>query len=105
MSPVDRQRLPRTLAISGGRPPEIANVLGPEPRFRRSPFADAENDRAPGLGQSVAHDGIGCDRVLRRGVAPVVLQIVDAPGRVLARILKLIAAAARTILAGAGAGV
>ena len=50
--------------------------------------------------QSVAHGGVGFLGVARAGVAPVILEIVDAPVRILKGILIFVALAAGT--AGTG---
>ena len=55
----------------------------------------------PDFGERVAHDGVrrlGILAVL--GVAPIVLEVVDAPGGILARILEFVAAAAGPVRAG-----
>src|SRR5216684_1584153 len=85
--------------------PEVANVSGPEPRLVRAPLAEAENNGAARGLQSVAHGGVGGLGVFRAGVAPIVFEVVDAPGGVLEGVLKFMAAAARTFGAGHGAGV
>src|ERR1051326_3407633 len=91
--------VPAVLDVAS-RAPEIAYVPGPQPRFRRAPFADAENNRPSRFQQSVAHDRIRRSRVLRARRAPVVLQIINTPRRILSRVLKFITAASRTLLAG-----
>src|SRR5437660_1046043 len=88
-----------------GRAPEIANVRGPEPGLVGAPLAEAEDDGAAGGLQGVTHGGVGGLSVFRAGVAPIVFEIVDAPGGVLESVLKFMAAAAGTLGASHGAGV
>src|SRR6202040_3052084 len=88
-----------------GRAPQVADVTGPQPRLVGAPLADAEDDRAAGGAQGVAHGLVRGARVLGVRLAPVVFQIVDAPGRVLARVLVFVAAAARPAAAGQPPGV
>src|SRR5258706_36949 len=69
-------------------PPQIPDVLRPLPWFRRSPFAHIEYDRASRRRQRLVHRGVSLLSVPRIGAAPVILQIIDAPPRVLYRVLK-----------------
>src|ERR671920_412052 len=82
------------------RPPEVSYLLAPHPGLVRAPLADAQDHRASGCVEGVAHRQVSalCLQALR--VAPVVLQIIDAPTGVRLRVLKLSAAAARSAAAG-----
>src|SRR2546421_2795245 len=80
-------------------PPQIPHVLRPLPRFRRPPFAHAEYDRPSRRRQRIAHRGVRLLSVPRIGAAPVVLQVIDAPARVLHRVLKFVPLAARPLCA------
>src|SRR5713101_99844 len=90
--------------VAGGAP-EVANVARPEPGLVGAPLAEAEDDGAAGGFQGVAHGGVGCRGVLRAGVAPIVFEIVDAPGGVLQGVLIFMAAAAGALLAGERASI
>src|SRR6201999_1877057 len=57
------------------------------------------------LRESVAHDLVRRLLVLRACRAPIIFQIVNAPRGVLARVLKFVAATARSLLAGERSGV
>src|SRR5882724_298349 len=81
-------------------PPRIPDVLRPLPRFRRPPFAHAEHNRPPRRRQRIVHRGVSLLSVPRIGAAPVVLQVIDAPARVLDRVLKFVPLAARPLRAG-----
>ena len=59
--------------ITRGTPQIPANFLAPQPGLRRAPFANAQHDGSPRRVKSRADVGIGCLRVLRGRVAPVVL--------------------------------
>jgi hypothetical protein len=63
--------------------------------FRRAPFANTQHDGTTGCIQRGSNVCVGCFRVLRRGIAPVILQVVDAPRRVLNCILIFVAEPAR----------
>src|SRR5438309_1353832 len=88
--------VPAILNIARG-PPEVAYIRGPQPRLVRAPFADAEDDWAAGLRQRVAHRLVRVLHVLPFGRTPVVLEVVDAPRRILTRILILISVTAGTL--------
>src|SRR5206468_12576471 len=96
--------VPAVLDVAGAAP-EVAHPLRPEPGPGAPPLADAEHDRAAAPSQGTAHLPVGVAGVLALGVAPVVLQVVDSPLRVGARVLLLMALAAGPLLAGAGARV
>ena len=78
---------PSVLDVAGRAPRVAADLLAPQPRFGRAPLADAEHDRSSGGVEGRADIGIGCLGILRSRAAPVVLQVVDAPGSVLDRVL------------------
>ena len=85
--------------------PQMADVLGPQPRFCVSPLAQAEDD-GPACGmERVAHGLVGLRAIGRSVIAPVVLQIIDAPACVAPRILKLVAPPTRQAAARLGPGV
>ena len=85
-----------------GRPPGMSHVRRPFPRLGGAPLAHAEQDRTPGLAQGAAHQGIGSFGIEVVGVAPVVFEVVHAPGGISIGILVLVAEAA--CIAGAGVG-
>src|SRR5579871_2252297 len=87
------------------RSPQISRVPGPLPRFCRSPFAHAKNDRPACGGKRIMHRRVSFLRVARVGAAPVVLQIVHAPARVLYRVLEFVALAAGPFRASQFSGV
>src|SRR5437868_15324544 len=94
-----------TILNVASRAPEISNVAGPQPRLCRSPLANTKHDRPAGFEKRVAHDRVGSLRVLRTRRAPVVLQIVDSPGCILPRVLKLVTTTTRPLLTRERAGV
>src|SRR5690554_7301685 len=69
----------------------MAYFFGPGPRFVVAPVAQTEYDGATGGFQGFAHGGIGAHLIQAFGVAPVVLQIVDAPRGVGQGVLVLVA--------------
>ena len=79
--------VPAILNVAGSAP-EVANIRAPEPRLALPPFTDAEHDGPAGLPQRVAHAGIRLFGGFIRMVAPVIFQIVHAPGGVGARVLN-----------------
>ena len=91
MSPVVRQSWPIPCAHSHG--------------FVLAPLADGEHDRPAARPQRLAHPRVGVARVLSVRVAPVVLQVVDAPLRVASRVLLLVVLRARPLGARQRAGV
>src|SRR5277367_4787269 len=62
--------------------PQISYVLGPQPRLAGAPLAKTENDRPAAGRQPIMHGGIGGLRVFLAGFAPIVFQVVHAPGGV-----------------------
>ena len=76
------------------RAPEMADVLGPQPRLVVAPFAEAEDNRASGGVQRVAHGLVGFLGIGRAVFAPVVFQKVHAPRGVGERVLIFMAAPA-----------
>ncbi len=89
--------------VAGGSP-EVADVFGPFPWFAAAPFADAEDDGAFGGEEGVAHGGVGFALIACGGVAPVVFEVVDAPGGEEEGVLIFVALAAGVAAAGFGAG-
>src|SRR4051794_3155683 len=85
--------------------PRMANLAGPLPRLAHAPFAQAEQHRPAGLGDRVAHRGVGRFGAHAWGVAPVVLDVIDAPAGIGPRILIFVATATGTAAAGGRAGV
>src|SRR5712692_3975021 len=86
-----------TIGDVAGGAPEIADIARPEPGFVAAPFAEAENDRAAGGFQRVAHGGVSGLGVFRAGVAPIVFEVIDAPRSVLQSVLIFVAATAGTL--------
>src|SRR5947209_2420544 len=80
------------------RPPQVPDIARPQPRLRAAPLAQTEHDRPARRLQRIPHRRIRRHRILRPMLAPVVLQIIHAPRRILARVLKLIPAAPRPAL-------
>ena len=70
-----------------------------------SPFAQAEDDGTARRLQSIAHDGIRRFGICFPGVAPVVFEVVDAPVRVLQRVLIFVALAAGPLGASQCSGI
>jgi len=101
--------LPAFLAVVGvvdvaGGAPEVADVGGPFPGLGAAPFADAQDHRASGCVDAVSDALVGVLRVGGAGAAPIVFEVVDAPGRKGAGILELVAPAAGIAAAGERAG-
>jgi hypothetical protein len=106
----DAEAAPLLLAVPArldvaSRPPEVPDALCPEPRLVGSPLAHAEHDGAAGGVERFPHRRVRDLRIDALVIAPVVLQVVHAPRRVLGGVLVLVAVAARPILAGARSGV
>jgi len=80
-------RLPLVADVTRGAPEVPAHRLAPEPGLGGTPLANAQHYRPARGIERVADQGISCLGVLRGGVAPVVLQIVNPPGGVLQRVL------------------
>src|SRR5579884_1571334 len=80
---------PGVMNVTRGAP-EICYVLCPEPRFRRAPFTHGEHDVPPRLPQSIGHERVGFLGIAGPCVAPVVLQIVDAPRGILPGVQELV---------------
>src|SRR6516162_5050739 len=95
---------PSILNVAGGAP-KIADAFGPKPWLVGAPLANAEDDGAAGGEQSLAHGGVGFFAIPRARIAPVILEVVDAPLRVLQRVLIFVTLAARAPGAGFGARV
>ena len=70
--------VPAVLDVAG-RPPEVADARGPGPGLVLPHSQMREDDRASRGPQRAAHAPVGLARVLALRVAPVVLQVVDAP--------------------------
>src|SRR5690606_296911 len=89
--------------------PQMAVLPAPQPRFVVAPLADRQDHRTAGCGEGPAHRGIGFARIalcrsLAR-IAPVIFDVVDAPARILRRILELIALAPGPARASVRAGI
>src|SRR5258708_4393759 len=93
--------LPSVLDVSGGAP-KISYPVPPDPWPAGTPFANAEDNSPAGGVHRSAHDLIRRARILRRGTAPVIFQIIHTPSRTLPRVLKLISPAARPALTSLG---
>ena len=91
MSPVVRQECPTSCAQSHG-------LLSPHSHR-------LEHHRTARLAQRLAHGEVGAFGLEAVGVAPVVLEVVDAPLGVGERVLVLVATAAGLAAAGLPAGV
>ena len=79
--------------------------LRPVPGLVVAPLAQREQHRPAGLAQRFAHGEVRAFGLEAIGVAPVVLEIVDAPLRVGQRVLVFVAAAAGLAAAGFPAGI
>ena len=102
---VIQHAVPLVADIAGGAPQIAAYLRSPLLHAAQSVFAKAEHDGSLGAFQSLSH--LLIDRlklfvfVDRTGAAPVVLQVIDAPGRVHLGVLLFIPVAARITAAGA----
>src|SRR5437660_8631777 len=86
--------LPRVADIARGAPKVSAHCFAPKPGFGGAPLANTQHN-GPACGiERIANEGVSGLCILRRGVAPVVLQIVDAPGSVLQSVLIFMSQAA-----------
>ena len=74
--------------------------FAPIPGFVVTPLAQREQHRPAGLAQCFAHGQVRAFGLESLGVAPVVLEIVDAPLRIGLRVLEFVAAAAGPAAAG-----
>src|SRR5215470_4368751 len=74
---------PTCLNVAGGPPQVAANFRAPQPRLVRSPLADAQHKGARSGVERIPHVRKGSFRVLRARVAPLVLQVIDTPSRIL----------------------
>nr|GFD56755.1 hypothetical protein [Tanacetum cinerariifolium] len=75
--------------------PQVAHGRAPFPGFVVAPLADAEYHRPPGLADSGRNGFVRAFGLEALRVAPVVLEIIDAPLGVHLGILKLVASATR----------
>src|SRR5688572_24434464 len=87
------------------RAPQVADVPGPLPRLCRAPFANREDNIASCGAKRIGHQRIGFLGIAISGEAPVVLQIIDAPARILDCVLILMTLAARALAAGHPSGI
>ncbi len=78
----------------------MPDLCAPGPRLVRPPLTDAEDDGPPGGEERVPHSEVGLPGLELTGVAPVVLEVVDAPLGVGQGILILVTPASRA--AGTG---
>src|SRR5205085_6082939 len=69
---------PAVADVAGGAP-QVAGAGPPLPRPVRAPLADAEHDGPARLGERVAELGVLCRPVEPLGIAPILLDVVDAP--------------------------
>ena len=83
----------------------MAEASGPLPWMCATPFAHAVHDRALRRGKRERPLRVELARAHAVGVAPVDLEIVDAPFGEPRRVAKLVAQAARILRAGHGPGV
>src|SRR5690349_7445721 len=97
--------LPLVANVTGRAPQIPPHLLAPEPRLGRAPLADAQHNRPACRIQGIPNERVRSLRILRRSVAPVVLQVIDAPGGVLQRILIFMAQAAGTLRASFDPGI
>src|SRR5208282_6124657 len=81
--------------VTRGAPQVSTYFFAPEPRLRLPPFADAEHNGTATCIQRLANQRIRCLGILGCSIAPVVLQIINAPRRILQSVLKLMTASAR----------
>src|SRR6185312_8597027 len=97
---------PAVLDIVGGAPQIAAHFLAPQPWLMLAPLANAEHNRpAAGIKRGPDIGVRGFRTLVIQRVAPVILQIIDAPRRVHERILVLVPKAARTTLTGFRSGI
>src|SRR4051812_28482961 len=96
--------IPARVDVAGGAP-RMADLRRPVPGLVVAPLAHAEQHRPPGATDGVAHGGVGAARVQALAVAPVVLDVVEAPAGVVDGVLVLVATAARASTAGGRADV
>src|ERR1051326_5300986 len=100
------QRLPAVADVARRAPEVSTNLRAPLPHLVAAVLAQAVDDWAPGLQQRVTHLLVDRLHVLVfvdvAGAAPVILQVVEAPRRILLRVLLLVSEAA--FVAGAGLG-
>src|SRR6266478_3464320 len=97
-------RVPGVANVARGPPKVSADIRAPFPNIEAAILAKAVDDRTFRLQQRVTHDLIDRRHFLigieRARAAPVILQIIDSPRRVGARVLFLVTVAA--FIAGAG---
>src|SRR5450432_1666161 len=102
--------LPTVVDVAGGAPQIAADFVAPLANIQVAVLAKAVDNGAAGVRQRIPHLGVGGGHgglavvVNLRGAAPVVLQIVDAPGGVSLGILLFVLVAAFVIGAGPRAG-
>ena len=92
--------IPKILDVASGPPQVAARLHAPNPGLRRSPLANAQHNRTPRSIQRRPHIRVRRLRIHRSRTAPVILQVVHAPRRILNRILIFVTQAARTPSAG-----
>nr|GEU28380.1 hypothetical protein [Tanacetum cinerariifolium] len=102
--PLAEFAVPARVDIARGAP-RMAHVLRPLPWLGVAPLANAEQHRAARAADGVAHGGVGAHGIQALAVAPVVLDVVDAPLGVRDRVLVFVAPAARPAAARGGAHV
>src|SRR6185503_697738 len=83
-----------------GRAPEVARVLRPQPWLGGAPLAHRKDDRATALSERVGHHRIGFLGVAVARIAPVILQIINAPAGIADGVLILVSLASGTPAAG-----
>src|SRR5438552_1886424 len=69
---------PAVADVAGGTP-QVAGAGAPLPRPVRAPLADTEHDGATRFGERVTELGVLCRPVEPLGIAPILLNVVDAP--------------------------
>src|ERR1019366_10254842 len=102
---VGHHAIPRITDVAGGAPQVTADVGSPFFHAAHAVFAQAIDNRPASRGERVSHflvDGLQCIVLVDRArAAPVVLQVIDAPGSPHLRILRFVTVAGW--IAGAGA--
>ena len=88
-----------------GSAPEMAKISSPRVSLRVAPFAEREHDIAARLTECLSHQCIRTTRIDVLRIAPIVFQIIDAPTRILERILILMSLRTGFATTRLGAGI
>ena len=88
-----------------GSAPEMTKISSPRVSLRVAPFAEREHDIAARLTECLSHQCIRTTRIDVLRIAPIVFQIIDAPTRILERILILMSLRTGFATTGLRAGI